>query len=55
MHMVGKRTDGSETNVWARITVGLELRSGGWKIVHEHQSFPMMMDGTEKSATGLQP
>lgn len=55
MHLVGKRTDGSETNVWARITVGLERRSGGWKIIHEHQSFPTMMDGTEKSATHLQP
>ena len=55
LHLAGRRTDGSETDVWARITVGLEHRSGGWTIIHEHQSFPTMMDGTEKSATGLQP
>ena len=55
LHLTGRRTDGSDTDVWARITVGLERQSGGWKIIHEHQSFPTMMDGTEKSATGLQP
>ena len=55
LHLVGKRTDGSDTDVWVRITVGFERRSGGWKITHEHQSFPTMMDGTEKSATDLHP
>ncbi len=55
MHLVGKRTDGSDTNIWVRITVGLERRAGEWRIIHEHQSFPTMMDGTEKSATDLQP
>jgi ketosteroid isomerase-like protein len=55
MHLVGKRTDGSDTDAWARMTVGLERRAGEWKIIHEHQSFPTLMDGSEKSATELKP
>ena len=55
LHLAGRRTDGSMTDVWARITVGLERRAGVWKIIHEHQSFPTMMDGTERSATDLRP
>lgn len=55
LHLTGRRSDGSDTDVWARITVGLERRAGNWKIVHEHQSFPMMMDDSEKAATDLQP
>lgn len=55
LHMTGKRTDGSDTDVWARFTVGLERRSGQWMIVHEHQSFPTMMDGSGKSASHLRP
>ena len=55
MHLTGRRTDGSETNAWARMTVGLERRAGSWTIIHEHQSFPTMMDGSERSATGLRP
>jgi ketosteroid isomerase-like protein len=55
LHMTGRRTDGSDTDVWARITVGLERRSGSWKIVHEHQSFPTRMDGSGKSASDLRP
>jgi ketosteroid isomerase-like protein len=55
LHMSGRRTDGSVTDVWARLTVGLERRSGEWRIVHEHQSFPTRMDGSGKSATDLKP
>jgi ketosteroid isomerase-like protein len=55
LHLTGKRTDGSATDAWARFTAGFERRSGKWTIVHEHQSFPTMMDGSEKSASGLQP
>lgn len=55
VHMAGKRTDGQRTDVWARSTVCLEQRSGQWKIVHEHTSFPMLMDGSEKAATELKP
>lgn len=55
LHMTGRRTDRSETDVWARFTVGLERRSGEWMIVHEHQSFPTRMDGSGMSASDLQP
>jgi ketosteroid isomerase-like protein len=55
LHMMGKRSDGSHTDIWARFTVGLERRSGQWMIVHEHQSFPTMMDGSGKSASDLRP
>jgi ketosteroid isomerase-like protein len=55
LHMTGKRTDGSETDIWARFTACLERRSGEWMIVHEHQSFPTRMDGSGKSASDLQP
>jgi ketosteroid isomerase-like protein len=55
LHMTGTRTDGSRTDIWARFTAGLERRSGEWMIVHEHQSFPTMMDGSGRSASDLQP
>jgi hypothetical protein len=38
LHLTGRRTDGSDTDVWARITVCLERRMTKWMIVHEHQS-----------------
>ena len=55
LHLTGKRTDGSHTDVWARFTICLERRVGAWRIVHEHQSFPTRMDGSEKSASDLKP
>ena len=55
IHMAGKRTDGSYTDMWARFTTCLERRAGAWMIVHEHQSFPTMMDGSGKAASGLKP
>ena len=55
LHMTGRRTDRSVTDAWARVTVGLERRSGEWRIVHEHQSFPTRMDGSGKSASDLKP
>ena len=55
VHLTGKRADGSRTDVWTRSTVCLERRGGEWKIVHEHGSIPMYMDGSEKAATDLKP
>jgi ketosteroid isomerase-like protein len=55
MRMTGPRTDGTQTDVWARMTICLEQRDGGWKIVHEHQSFPTKMDGSGLSASDLRP
>jgi len=55
MRMTGLRTDATRTDVWVRMTVGLEERDGAWKIVHEHQSFPTKMDGSGLSASDLKP
>lgn len=55
MRMTGQRTDGTRTDVWVRMTIGLEEREGVWKIVHEHQSFPTRMDGSGLSASDLTP
>ena len=55
MRMAGTRTDKTETDVWARMTLGLQKRQGDWKIVHEHQSFPTRMDGSGLSASDLTP
>jgi ketosteroid isomerase-like protein len=55
MRMTGRRTDGTHTDVWVRMTVGLEERDGAWRIVHEHQSFPTKMDGSGLSASDLKP
>ena len=47
VHMTGKRTDGSHTDVWARSTVCLEKRGTGWKIVHRPHLVPDA-DGRER-------
>jgi ketosteroid isomerase-like protein len=51
----GARTDGSQTDVWARETVGLRKIAGAWKITHEHTSVPFYMDGSFKAAVDLKP
>lgn len=55
LHMSGRRTDGSEGDFWSRTTICLERRDGRWRILHEHNSFPMLMDGSGKAATDLRP
>lgn len=46
--------DGAMDN-WFRRTVALQRRDGAWKIVHDHSSFPMKMDGSAQAATDLKP
>lgn len=41
VHLTGKRTDGTDTDVWYRETLGLINTVGQWKITHQHQSVPM--------------
>ena len=55
LHMRGARTDGEHTDIWIRSTICLEKRNGAWKIVHEHTSVPLRMDGSGKAATDLKP
>ena len=54
-HMTGKRTGGTETDVWVRATVGFRKVGGTWQIVHEHASVPLYMDGSERAALDLKP
>jgi ketosteroid isomerase-like protein len=51
----GARTDGEETNVWVRATVGLRVIDGKWLIVHAHESVPFYMDGSYRAAVDLKP
>ncbi len=40
---------------WFRTTSVLERRQEGWRIVHEHSSYPTRMDGSGLSAVDLTP
>jgi ketosteroid isomerase-like protein len=53
--MTGVKTDGTEVDSWSRRTVVLRHIAGAWKIVHEHSSFPMAMDGSGRAVTDLLP
>mgnify|MGYP001401672448 CR=1 FL=1 len=54
-HLFGQRKDGSYTDTWYRETLCFSRIGNKWKIVHQHQSFPMLMDGSGKAATNLLP
>ena len=51
----GTRTDGEETDVRVRATVGLRRIDGKWKVTHEHASVPFYMDGSYRAAVDLKP
>lgn len=51
----GTRTDGEETDVWARLTICLRNVGGEWMLAHEHSSTPFYMDGSLKAAVDLEP
>ena len=53
--ITGKRTDGTETDVWVRGTVGCRKIGGRWMISHEHASVPLYMDGSNRAALDLKP
>jgi ketosteroid isomerase-like protein len=53
--MTGVKTDGTKVDSWSRRTVVLRHIAGAWKIVHEHASFPMAMDGSGRAVTDLLP
>jgi len=49
-------TAGGEDNIlWYRTTTVLRRRDGKWTIVHEHESVPFLMDGSDKAALDLEP
>lgn len=55
IHLTGTKTDGTATNIWYRLTLGLTKTDRAWKISHTHESVPFLMDGSEKAATNLSP
>ena len=53
-HLTG--TQGGKTaDVWFRSTLGFRKIGGAWKIVHEHESVPFHMDGSDRAALDLKP
>ena len=53
--MQGTKKDGTKVDNWNRRTLVLRREEGAWRIVHEHSSYPMLMDGSGKAATDLSP
>ena len=51
----GSRTDGTETDVWIRVTLCCRNIDGAWTIVHQHASVPFHMDGSYRAAVDLKP
>lgn len=50
----GARTNGEQTDVWVRATVGFRKINGRWMITHEHFSVPFNME-TYKASLDLKP
>ena len=53
--MRGVKKGAGPVDQWSRRTVVLARRGNDWCIVHDHGSFPMMMDGSGRAATDLKP
>jgi len=54
-HMTGTKTTGEKVDLWFRNTKGLRKIDGSWKVTHDHESVPFLMDGSEKAALNLKP
>jgi PhnB protein len=54
-HMQGIKADGGPVDLWYRSTVGLRRTPAGWRIVHQHDSTPFYMDGSDRAALDLRP
>ena len=53
--MRGTKKGEAPTEFWSRRPVVLSRTEGDWKIVHDHASVPMHMDGSGKAALDLKP
>ena len=51
--MTGVKKGEGPLDMWFRSTIVLERKRNGWQIVHEHNSVPLEMDGSDKAATDL--
>jgi PhnB protein len=52
-HLRATGLDGRPTELWSRVTFGLQ--GGGWRVAHRHASVPFHMDGSFRAAVDLQP
>lgn len=53
--MRGTKKEGGPVDAWNRRTVVLRLIADDWKVIHEHSSYPMAMDGSGRAMTDLKP
>ncbi|WPB58419.1 YybH family protein [Xylophilus sp. GOD-11R] len=53
--MRGTKKDSGPVDIWNRRTVVLRREPVGWRVVHEHGSYPMRMDGSGRAALDLKP
>lgn len=53
--MRGQKKGAGSLDSWNRKTVVLRKSNGHWRIVHEHSSYPMAMDGSGRAETDLKP
>jgi ketosteroid isomerase-like protein len=54
-HLSGTRVGGAPVSLWMRSTLCFRREADGWKIAHAHTSVPMLLDGSFRAATDLQP
>lgn len=53
--MRGTKVGGYRDDLWYRTTIVLTRKVGDWYILHEHESVPFLMDGSDKAAVDLEP
>ena len=53
--MRGHKKQSGPVDSWNRRTVVLRRTDDAWRIVHEHNSYPVKMDGSGQAATDLEP
>ena len=51
----GEKKGEGPVDLWSRNTTVLRRSDGTWRIVHEHTSVPLRMDGSGRAATDLTP
>lgn len=53
--MSGTTSDGKGSSMWFRETLCFRKIDGAWRIVHQHDSVPIAMDGSGRAALDLKP
>ncbi|HZB69240.1 MAG TPA: nuclear transport factor 2 family protein [Sphingomicrobium sp.] len=54
-HLTGTLVGGRPVSLWLRSTLCFRREPDGWRIAHAHSSVPMLMDGSFRAATNLEP